>query len=235
MIGRNKPATMRIHQNENNRKRPLYYNIGLLVSCGLVLISFEWKTYSNLDVATDPDLFTYSVLEEDCIPITTQEEAEKPKVEERKPSPEMEVVDDTKEVADDAPEEKVTISLDDLPLIRDTRDENVADDFPRHSAEFEPVFLGGIAALRKFIEKELRYPELAKVRGIEGVVYVTFVIERDGSVSNVHVERGIPGGAMCDREAVRVISALPRFQPARQGIDTVRFYYMIPVSFKLMH
>lgn len=94
-----------------------------------------------------------------------------------------------------------------------------------------PGFPGGEEALMKFLAKNMRYPVLAKENGIQGRVYVNFIVNTDGSVSDVRVLKGIGGG--CDEEAVRVVSMMPKWEPGRQrGIPT-RVQYNLPVRFKL--
>jgi len=98
-------------------------------------------------------------------------------------------------------------------------------------AEEMPEFPGGVEALMDFVGKNVKYPEEAKEKEISGRVFVSFVIEKDGSVSNVKVLRGIGGG--CDEEAVRVIKAMPKWTPGKQKGKPVRVNYQIPINFKL--
>ena len=94
-----------------------------------------------------------------------------------------------------------------------------------------PQFPEGEAKLMEHIAKNIKYPQEARERGIQGRVFVGFVVEPDGSVSNVKVLRGIGGG--CDEEAVRVIKSLPKWKPGKQRGKEVRVSYQIPVVFKL--
>ena len=88
-----------------------------------------------------------------------------------------------------------------------------------------------IKMMLTFIESEMKYPKIAKENGIQGRVFVTFVVERDGSISNVKAMRGIGFG--CDEEAIRVIQSMPKWKPARQRGETVRCSYIIPILFKM--
>ena len=83
----------------------------------------------------------------------------------------------------------------------------------------------------KFISENIEYPKLAKENDITGRVYVAFVIERDGSVSNVRAVRDIGGG--CGAEAVRVVKAMPRWTPGKQKGKAVRVAYNLPINFTL--
>ncbi len=82
------------------------------------------------------------------------------------------------------------------------------------SVEQVPEFPGGLEAFGRFIEKNLRYPRQARENGTQGRVIVTFVVERDGSVTNIKVARGIGDG--CDEEALRIINLFPKWKPGIQ-------------------
>ena len=94
-----------------------------------------------------------------------------------------------------------------------------------------PEFPGGVEALMDYVGRNVKYPEEAKDKEIQGRVFVSFVIEKDGSVNEVKVLRGIGGG--CDEEAVRVIKAMPKWTPGKQKGKPVRVNYQIPINFKL--
>ena len=97
--------------------------------------------------------------------------------------------------------------------------------------EYSPVFPGGDAARIKYLQENIHYPEKAKEAGIQGTVYVTFVVEKDGRITNVKVLRGIGGGL--DKEAVRVISSMPVWSPGMQRGKAVRVQYNMPIRFVL--
>jgi TonB family protein len=94
-----------------------------------------------------------------------------------------------------------------------------------------PQFPGGEAAMMKFVASNVKYPQEARDKEIDGRVFISFVVEKDGSVSNVKVMRGIGGG--CDEEAVRVVSAMPKWKPGIKDGKPVRVSYMMPLTFKL--
>lgn len=98
-------------------------------------------------------------------------------------------------------------------------------------AEDEPEFPGGMEALYKFIQDNVRYPQLALENGIEGKVYVTFVVETDGSITNPRLLRDIGGG--CGQEAIRVVKMMPKWTPGKQQGKTVRVQFNLPVTFTL--
>ena len=94
-----------------------------------------------------------------------------------------------------------------------------------------PEFPGGDKELYQFIADNVKYPAEAKEKGIRGIVYVNFIVEPDGSVSDIKVLRGIGGG--CDEEAVRVVESMPKFKPGIQNGEAVRVSYTVPVIFRL--
>ena len=97
--------------------------------------------------------------------------------------------------------------------------------------EDDPEFPGGVEALYKYLAENIKYPVLAKEKGTQGRVYVAFVVEKDGSVSNAKVLRGV--SEEVDAEALRVINAMPKWKPGMQKGVPVRVQYNIPIIFKL--
>ena len=100
------------------------------------------------------------------------------------------------------------------------------------SAEVMPEFPGGEVELLKFVAKSIKYPTEAQRRGAQGRVIVKFVVETNGSISNIHVVKGID--PLLDAEAIRVCTTMPTWAPARQEGKAVRCYYTIPVTFRLV-
>lgn len=106
----------------------------------------------------------------------------------------------------------------------------------------EPFFIveempeppGGMNAFRKYLSQNIRYPEIARVAGIGGKVHLRFVVETNGSVTDVAVLRGVPGCAACDSEAVRVLRKLPfSWKPGKNNGRPARVYYNLPISFNI--
>ncbi|OYT11794.1 MAG: hypothetical protein B6I19_10840 [Bacteroidetes bacterium 4572_114] len=83
----------------------------------------------------------------------------------------------------------------------------------------------------KFLQENIKYPQMARESGIQGTVYVTFVVEKDGSLSNIAIMRGIGGG--CDAEVLRLIYNMPRWNPGRCDGEPVRVRFNMPVKFTL--
>ena len=97
--------------------------------------------------------------------------------------------------------------------------------------ENDPEFPGGMEALYKYLGSNIKYPALAKENNITGRVYVTFVVEKDGSIANPRILRDIGGG--CGAEAIRVVKAMPKWKPGKQRGKAVRVQFNLPVSFNL--
>ena len=97
--------------------------------------------------------------------------------------------------------------------------------------EVNPEFPGGMEALIKYLSENIKYPEQAKKDKTQGKVYISFVVEKDGSVADAKVLRGIGGG--CDEEALRVVNAMPKWTPGKQRNTPVRVQFNLPVAFKL--
>jgi len=97
--------------------------------------------------------------------------------------------------------------------------------------EAYPEFEGGMKAWAKYIQRNLRYPYEAQEKTIQGKVYISFIIEKDGSVSNVKLMKGIEES--CDEEAMRVIRKSPKWKPGRQNAQNVRVRYNMPISFSI--
>ena len=127
---------------------------------------------------------------------------------------------------------------DDVTVIREHKDEIVTEE-PKAkepekvftAVEEMPSFPGGESALYEFLNKTVRYPEMAQQNNIQGRVVVKFVVEKDGSIGEVVVVRGKDPDL--DKEAVRVVKAMPKFIPGKMNGQAVRVWFTLPVTFKL--
>ncbi len=127
---------------------------------------------------------------------------------------------------------------DDVTVVREIKNEVVVEEkkpaAPEQiftAVEEQPQYPGGIEELYKYISRNLHYPEMAAQNNIQGRVFVKFVVEKDGSVSQVSVARGKDPDL--DREAVRVVKTLPKFIPGKMNGQNVRVWYTLPINFKL--
>lgn len=105
------------------------------------------------------------------------------------------------------------------------------DNKPLRTVQQMPSFPGGNAALRKYLQNNLRYPEAAIDQNIQGTVLVEFVVNEDGSVTDVTPLKELGGG--CTQEAVRVIKSMPKWNPGKNNGKAVKVYYKVPVTFRL--
>ncbi len=97
----------------------------------------------------------------------------------------------------------------------------------------EAEFPGGYAAMMKYFSKNMKYPEIPLQAGIEGKANLRFVVEKDGSIGSVEVQKGVANCLECDKEAMRVIKSMPKWKPGRKNGNIVRSYYTMPVAFKI--
>lgn len=112
-------------------------------------------------------------------------------------------------------------------------DEDSNGIFESVALEEQPEYPGGMPALYTYLQKNIKYPQSAKDNGIQGKVFVSFVIEKNGSITNVKVLKGINGAPECDSEAVRVIRMMPDWTPGKLNGKPVRAKYTIPIKFSI--
>ncbi|WP_293574585.1 energy transducer TonB [Prevotella sp.] len=120
------------------------------------------------------------------------------------------------------------------------KDDIAAPEPPKHVVEETkiftvveqmPMYPGGDAALMGYLRDNIKYPTVAAENGVQGRVVVGFVVERDGSITDVNILRGVDPSL--DREAMRVVKSMPRWNPGKQNGSAVRVKYQVPVSFRL--
>lgn len=112
-----------------------------------------------------------------------------------------------------------------------TPTDNTSSNQPLIGSEVMPEFEGGQAALFNFLKNKTQYPASAREVGLEGVSYVRFVVAKDGSIQNIEILRS--GGSAFDKEAIRVISSMPKWKPGMQDGKPVSVYFTIPFRFTL--
>lgn len=128
---------------------------------------------------------------------------------------------------------------DDTTAVTPQQEEPVYDMGPTQLADGEeanvvdesPEYPGGMEALYKYLAENIHYPEQAKNDQIQGRVVISFVVEKDGGISDAKVVRGIGGG--CDEEALRVVNAMPKWTPGKMRGEVVRVNFNLPITFKL--
>lgn len=98
----------------------------------------------------------------------------------------------------------------------------------------EPAeYPGGMSAMREYLKNNMMYPMSAKEAGIQGKCYLRFIVNTDGSISDVRVLRGVADCPECDKEATRVVKNMPNWKPGRMNGKDVKMYFTLPISFKL--
>ncbi len=100
-------------------------------------------------------------------------------------------------------------------------------------SEVAPAYPGGVNAMMKYLQKSIKYPNEAKEKGIKGTVFVEFVVEKDGTVDDVLVKKGV--NPLLDKEAVRVVNSMPKWTPGKQNGHLVAVRYTLPVKFDLIN
>lgn len=206
--------------------------MGVIVALAFMFVSFEW-TQHDVRIAAN-SLANDPIFTEELVPITFPEEKlEPPPPPETKVSEVIEIVTNEKEVTSDVstvsenvnqPYEVVWV-----PPVVETKE--VVEDIIHMTAEFMPEFPGGVSALMKYLNTTIKYPTISQEIGSQGRVIVQFVVDRDGNITNPEVVRGID--AHLDKEAIRVISAMPKWKPGTQNGKKVRVKYTVPVVFRL--
>ena len=211
-----------------NKKR-IFLMTGLVIALGIVLVAFEWRTYER--TVMDLGILEIDFIEEEDIPITRPETPPPPPPPE--PSQELIIVDDDVEIEEefmiDTEATVFTEVQEFTPII--VEEEEIEEEQIFTIVEDQPTFPGGDAALMQYLTNNLRYPTMAREAGIQGTVFVTFVVERDGSITDVRILRGVGGGL--DEEAVRVVRNMPRWTPGRQRGQAVRVQFNLPIRFVL--
>lgn len=228
-----------------NERRFLFFEIGLIIALGLALVVFNWKfstrenknpVYFELesDRIEQIDLPTPSTMQRRFTPpppeiiLNTQPLAGNIQTVLEQTLIETQLA--TTEITGDndiaIPASAFGLQSGNLPGEKDV---NEAEIFA--IVEEMPEFPGGSLALLQYLATKIRYPDLARENRVEGLVVVQFIIDEKGKIGNLNVLRGIGGG--CDEEAIRVIKAMPDWQPGRQRGMPVKVRYNVPVRFVL--
>jgi len=213
-------------------KKVIFFEVGLIVALGLTLLAFEWEMPANKIITSGQ---WEPVMEEMVIKNTI--------IKDTKPAPQPVVAPIIRLVDNNtAVTEELTINSEFKPddvqpeyiapaPVQLEEEKSLVDETPFIVVEKMPEFPGGMNAFLEFLAKNTRYPQLATETGIQGTVYLYFVVEKDGNISNIKTLRGIGGG--CNQEAERVLSLMPKWKPGNQFGKPVRVSFNVPVVFKL--
>ena len=216
------------------RKRGLFLRIGLVCSLLITLVAFEWRTpVTREEIMIEDDQWSDVDYEE--MPITYRREEQlmpPPPVPINRNSPpqpgpgDIHIIPDGEPVVN-LPSDSGLVIID-IPRI----EEKDTTEIPlMRMPEVEPEFPGGDAALIKFIKNNVRYPEKARAEGIQENVYVNFIVDEKGKVTNVEC-MGNPN-IWLKEEALRIVNLMPVWKPGKQGGRPVRVILNQPIFFKL--
>lgn len=214
-------------------KRPTWLLVGYVTVLAFMFVAFEWTRDVRVDTS---GRITENVFEQDMeIPLTRQPEVTPP------PPPQVTPINDVLTIIDDddTAEETNFASSEEtgedvvIKHISVTVDEEVVvEDDIFVIVEENPQFPdGGTAGLLQYLGKNIKYPTIPQENGTQGRVTVQFVVNKDGSIVDVKVIRGVD--PYLDKEAVRVISTMPKWIPGKQRGVPVRCKFTVPVTFKL--
>ncbi len=214
-------------------KRGLLLEIGIVVALLAVIVAFWYTPAEHRIEVLDMD---YGPIDEQMAEITRQDQ--------KPPEPpkkvEVKVIADLLEVVTN--DTKITTEVDFAEFDADTeviqqvqvQEEEIIDDQPFLVAETMPSFQGGdLTTFRNWVMKNLEFPQIALENGIQGRVTLTFIIERDGSLTNIVVMQ-TPDRSLSD-EATRVLKMSPKWSPGKQRNQVVRVKYTLPVDFRLQN
>ncbi len=214
-------------------KRNVFVQFGLVIALGITLFAFEWTT--KVEQAGSLGAIAEQEVEDEIIPITRQEEVKPPP-----PPPPPQVIEVLNIVTDDTQIED-ELQIDDSEADKETvidvapvvvqKEEEEEEAQVFFIVEEMPEFPGGELALRKFIAQSIKYPVIAQENGIQGKVYVNFVVDKDGSITSAKIARGVDQSL--DKEALRVVNSLPKWKPGKQRGKAVKVSYTVPINFVL--
>jgi|APHig6443718053_1056840.scaffolds.fasta_scaffold32436_2 periplasmic protein TonB len=215
-------------------RKGIFFQIGLIFAMAVILVAFEWKSYDALDISTMGDQRALNEVEE--LATITQQNTPPPPPPPPAPSMVLNIVENTAEIDDDISidaeaDENTQVEEYKAPVMKQVDEEVVEEQEIFMVVENAPAFPGGDVARMKFLQDNIKYPQMARESGIQGTVYVTFVVERNGNVTDVKILRGIGGG--CDEEAVRVVQNMPKWEPGKQRGKPVRVQFNMPIKFTL--
>lgn len=213
--------------------RGLLLEIGLAVALLIVIVAF---LYTPREYRIEQVDMQVAVVEEEITEITRQDQ--------KPPEPpkrtEITVITDILNIVTN--DEKIETSVDfaefaeDVEIIQQiaVEEENIEDDQPFVKVEQMPSFMGGdLMTFRNWVQSKVRFPQIAQENGISGRVLLMFVIERDGTLTNIQVLQ-TPDSSLSD-EAIRVLKTSPKWTPGKQRNQSVRVKYTLPIDFRIQN
>ncbi|MDX2443761.1 MAG: energy transducer TonB [Bacteroidales bacterium] len=214
-------------------KKGIFFQLGLLIAISMVLISFEWTRGSI--TLNEYNMEGSDFVDDILIPPTFNPPPKPPKPPKPKVVEELKLVEDTYDLKNELIMEDFDIKeQEEIPFIDYDDDPDDIEEPIFFIVQNMPSFHGkGQDGFREWISQQVEYPEVAAENGISGTVYVSFVVEPDGRVTNVELVRGVDSAL--DAEAIRVIQLSPKWEPGMQRDVAVRVAFVFPIKFKLQH
>ena len=227
-----------------------FFNVGLMVSIGLIVLAFSWTTYEK-----------EVIIPTGALEFEEEIEIEPPRTAEPPPPPPPPPPPVIQEVPDELIEEDEQVEFTDQSIEEETVVEapvveaappppppppppqpkveeifKVVEDMPRFpgcedSSNKDERKKCAEQKMLEYIYKNIKYPAIARENGVEGTVVITFVVEKDGTITDARAARDI--GAQCGQEALRVVESMPKWVPGKQRGRAVRVQFNLPVKFKL--
>lgn len=214
-------------------KKSLFLEVGIIFALIFCLIALEWTSGKKKSSAYDN--MTDQAIEEEQVPVTEETPPEQAPPPEPTVTDLFEIVENDVVLSNDVKFQDDETSADKkveiyAPVIQAQEEETEEEIFV--IVEDMPKFKGGdINNFREWVQKRVRYPELAAENGIQGRVFISFVVEPSGSVTNVTVTRSVD--QLLDQAAMEAVMASPKWEPGMQRGRPVRVRYSIPIIFQL--
>ena len=208
--------------------------LGLVAALSLSLVAFEWRQSSVL--ITPPTLDEpLANWEPENIPIVMRKPKELPEPKVNKALPPKPDPDPRPIYQEPSPEPDPKFDPNISNLFGE--EDPVIDEAPVPPTRYpssNPEFPGGEQAMFKYLQRNLKYPEMAKDYNVQGRVYVQFIVDTDGEIKDLEILRGLPGNDLgCEEEAMRVIRSMPKWKPGMQGDRKVPVIYTMGINFVL--
>lgn len=214
-------------------KTPLFFSIGLVIALALVTAAFEWRgQYEPLDLRKEEPVWEEPyIVRNTVIPAPKPPEPMPMKKSQVITQPPIIVEGNELESYIEETEPIDDIPFDDIPIEPSPEvDNNV---YMGELIETQASFPGGLSAFYEYVATNIKYPKRAKTMDVTGTVYVQFIIDKDGSLTELKTLKGI--GLGCDEEAIRVLENSPKWNPGKQRGRAVRVRMVLPITFSLAH
>ena len=225
--------------------------MGFTIALAVMFVTLEW---TQREVVDNSELYTVAdvTLNEELVPVTLPEKKTVPPPPAAVTKAEIiEIIDDDADIIEDMPaspddNSNDWVVIEDMPASPDDNSNDwvdltqidvievepePVDDIPYTIVEDQPEFPGGAAALYEYLSKNIKYPAICRENNIQGRVVVVFIVNRDGSIVEPEVVKSV--NPMLDKEALRVISNMPKWKPGLQFGKPVRVKFTVPVNFRL--